>query len=858
MVRESAARGTEDRGVQDRGGQGRGAQGRGAAVKGPEPGRRGRTHRAGGGTGGDSTGGAGTGGDAVDAAAGGDELSWAARVQRLEGEVAGLRQAMRTRGLIEQAKGMLAERFSCDPEEAFGYLSRLSQDANVRVVDIAADVVGSPRLGSPETGQDEQAGGAAPGSPPAPQAAGATAPARARESAPVVTPLPADLSRRFRRAAAAAQAATGMSELADALLRDGLAALHGSAAVIYQREPDGALGLLGAAGWPAEAVSDWQRIPSGVKTAIGQVVRLGRALWLTGAEQEDFLPVGPGAARAVFPLRVADRVAGAVELIWPQVRTFDEPEQRYLSALAGVAEREAARLWERGTGSPGALGEGPGWLPVVLDAGYAPVQVLSPVRDDAGTVVDFVIDHCNPAAAEGTGRQPRDILGRRLLDLYPYLLANGVFESYRRVLEEGVGFSGDAVPETVVVNGRPQQIVISRRAVRFGDGLLVTWQRLDRELRREQQVARMEALGRFGWADWDLGGTETYWSPGMYAVLGRDPARGPLALDQLPSLALPEDLPAVENLVRRVVERGQEGSAEFRIRRDGQVRYLRAVVEPRLDPRGRTGGAGGLVQDVSDEWLAHDQVRRVQQQLAEQRIRLGVEQALTQQMREVLYPTSELGFEVPGARVAARHLLPAGAADVRGDFCDATVLPGGDVVLTIGDIFGSGVQAAATMSRLLYPIRAMGLAGTPPGQILALLNTDLRHDAEPPLASVLVARYVRESGCLVWAQAGHLAPAVLTAGQARLLDRPAGVALGLLPQPRYAESELRLRPGDIVACYTDGVVYGRTDAGGDPLAALLTRLRHAARRGGLAAVLDQCLQPRADEACLLALQATAD
>ena len=88
--------------------------------------------------------------DASRVDAGEDELNWAARVQRLEGEVAGLRRAMRTRGLIEQAKGMLAERFSCDPEEAFGYLSRLSQDANVRVVDIAADVVGSPRLGPAE------------------------------------------------------------------------------------------------------------------------------------------------------------------------------------------------------------------------------------------------------------------------------------------------------------------------------------------------------------------------------------------------------------------------------------------------------------------------------------------------------------------------------------------------------------------------------------------------------------------------------------------------------------------------------------------------------------------------------------
>src|SRR4029077_9793285 len=86
-----------------------------------------------------------------------------------------------------------------------------------------------------------------------------------------------------------------------------------------------------------------------------------------------------------------------------------------------------------------------------------------------------------------------------------------------------------------------------------------------------------------------------YWSPGMFQVFGRDPARGPLPLAQVPSLALPDDLPAVENLVRRILDRGQEGSAEFRIRRDGQVRHLRAVVAARRDAQGQPVAAAGPV-----------------------------------------------------------------------------------------------------------------------------------------------------------------------------------------------------------------------------------------------------------------------
>jgi len=65
----------------------------------------------------------------------------AARVHSLSGEVAGLRRAMRTRGIIEQAKGMLAQRLGCTPEEAFAHLSRLSQEHNLRLSELAARLV---------------------------------------------------------------------------------------------------------------------------------------------------------------------------------------------------------------------------------------------------------------------------------------------------------------------------------------------------------------------------------------------------------------------------------------------------------------------------------------------------------------------------------------------------------------------------------------------------------------------------------------------------------------------------------------------------------------------------------------------
>jgi hypothetical protein len=61
-------------------------------------------------------------------------------VEDLRAEVTGLRRALQTQGVIEQAKGMLMMRFGLDADAAFALLVRLSQDHNRKVVAISAAV----------------------------------------------------------------------------------------------------------------------------------------------------------------------------------------------------------------------------------------------------------------------------------------------------------------------------------------------------------------------------------------------------------------------------------------------------------------------------------------------------------------------------------------------------------------------------------------------------------------------------------------------------------------------------------------------------------------------------------------------
>jgi AmiR/NasT family two-component response regulator len=67
------------------------------------------------------------------------------RQQALATENEQLMRAIATRDMIGQAKGMLMERFNIDADRAFGLLTRLSQQTNTRVEEIARTLVKTER-----------------------------------------------------------------------------------------------------------------------------------------------------------------------------------------------------------------------------------------------------------------------------------------------------------------------------------------------------------------------------------------------------------------------------------------------------------------------------------------------------------------------------------------------------------------------------------------------------------------------------------------------------------------------------------------------------------------------------------------
>ena len=85
-------------------------------------------------------------GDHVDPSPADDLVDWAR--DELVQEVLTLRQAVLSRDIIGQAKGMIRLIAGCDDTRSFEILSRLSQDTNRRLREVATEIVQSGATGA--------------------------------------------------------------------------------------------------------------------------------------------------------------------------------------------------------------------------------------------------------------------------------------------------------------------------------------------------------------------------------------------------------------------------------------------------------------------------------------------------------------------------------------------------------------------------------------------------------------------------------------------------------------------------------------------------------------------------------------
>jgi serine phosphatase RsbU (regulator of sigma subunit) len=216
--------------------------------------------------------------------------------------------------------------------------------------------------------------------------------------------------------------------------------------------------------------------------------------------------------------------------------------------------------------------------------------------------------------------------------------------------------------------------------------------------------------------------------------------------------------------------------------------------------------------DLSEQALA-----RAKEQQAEHAISLTLQRSLL--------PLRMPDFS--GMEVAVDYLAGAAEADVGGDWYDGVLLDDGRVVLTIGDIAGRGVQAAALMSRLRIALKCYAVDGSGPAEALARLDVFIAHLPEDYFATVVMIRADPETREVEYACAGHPPPVLIPGnnGRASFLKegRSGPIDVGVRPSERI-QASTRLEPGDTLLLYTDGLIEQREKPLSDGLQLLLDSL----------------------------------
>ncbi|MER7775425.1 PP2C family protein-serine/threonine phosphatase [Streptomyces sp. NPDC096191] len=185
---------------------------------------------------------------------------------------------------------------------------------------------------------------------------------------------------------------------------------------------------------------------------------------------------------------------------------------------------------------------------------------------------------------------------------------------------------------------------------------------------------------------------------------------------------------------------------------------------------------------------------------------------------------------VPGFHLAACYAPAYAGLNVGGDWYDAFELPDGRVGLSVGDVQGHAIDAAAFMGQVRVGLRALASVTSQPGDLLAWTNDLVLSLNKDLFATCTFIRFDPATGVLESARAGHI-PCVRASadGRAEVCHDEGGPPLGVLEGAEYPVTRYRLAAGGVLVLVTDGVVEG-------PSLSIDDGLDRVARLAGLAAV----------------------
>jgi serine phosphatase RsbU (regulator of sigma subunit) len=290
----------------------------------------------------------------------------------------------------------------------------------------------------------------------------------------------------------------------------------------------------------------------------------------------------------------------------------------------------------------------------------------------------------------------------------------------------------------------------------------------------------------------------------------------PHAVSGVPAVIRTGRLEFIREVDEVIVEAAIKGTVHVAARDElraviDELRLTSVVTVPLRTKRGVVG-AMQFVSAESGRRYDHEDVALAQAAAA--RVAEALHNAWLTEQQRTIADTLQAALLPPrlpmidGVSVAVRY-WPAGTVnDVGGDFYDVFRVDDGQWAVVIGDVCGTGADAAAVTAIARHTIRAAATHRASHHEVLDWTNDALHAGGRERFCTVIYSTLTptaEASWLFTSIAAGHPLPILVRAdGTTTTVGHP-GTLLGVVPTVSATTALLRLDVGDTLVLYTDGV-----------------------------------------------------
>jgi signal transduction histidine kinase/CHASE3 domain sensor protein len=241
----------------------------------------------------------------------------------------------------------------------------------------------------------------------------------------------------------------------------------------------------------------------------------------------------------------------------------------------------------------------------VLDNSLDGIMAFRAIRNKQNnTIEDFELTLSNTIASEYAGKEEHELVGKRLLTIFPASKEDGLFDLYTGVVSSGE----PAQIEKLFDRDEHFSGWFNITAVKLEDGFVVTSSNITAQKRqrlileeRGHLLKEAEALANMGSWKWDESTQKLVWSDGLYKILNKDPNSYTPTWQSFLENAYVEDVKNIEDFITQIFTQHEGATLEFRVEVRGVLKNLSVTAKPRQTSVNPSFDKLGTVVDITEQ-----------------------------------------------------------------------------------------------------------------------------------------------------------------------------------------------------------------------------------------------------------------